>query len=222
MNLSFKKQNGFTLIEIVISIFLLSFALVAIFSAFSMIVISTSDIVSQLTGTYLAQEGIEIVRNIRDTNWIKMDDTCAGSDTCIYTWIDNLSPVCTRGCEADFTTNTINAGANSVMTQWSGTGRYLQIDSSGAGNGFYTYLSTASSTVTKFKRKIIITPVTDVDGVSDPQHIIKVVVQVSWDKKATIIDKRYLAGEVDPNGNCYPQNCITIEGTFYNWYYPNH
>ena len=86
-----KKMNsskGFTIIELIISIFILSVALVGIFSAFSIVTILTSDSADRLTGTYLAQEGMEIVRNIRDTNWIKMDHDCSGSATCTYTWLD--------------------------------------------------------------------------------------------------------------------------------------
>jgi uncharacterized protein YjdB len=84
------------------------------------------------------------------------------------------------------------------------------------GNGFYVYNPTdLSAKRTKFQRKIIITPVTDVDAIAlpfPPYHIIKVTVQVSWDRKATVLSSGVLAS------TCGPTNCITTEGTLYNWY----
>ena len=74
-------NKGFTLIELVISIFLLCFVIIGVYNAFSIIVILTSDTSDRLTATYLAQEGIEIVRNIRDTNWLNMDN-CKADANC--------------------------------------------------------------------------------------------------------------------------------------------
>jgi len=201
MDFNFKKTNnkGFTLIEIVISIFILSFALIGIFSAFSIIVISTSDTVNQLTATYLAQEGMELVRNTRDTNWLNMDTEYSSGSTPTYSWLGNGLSDCSN-CKADY-------------TLFPAYGDYLNIDK----DGFYSY---NAGKPTIFQRKIIVQPVDDVNEKSD--HIIKVIVQVSWDKKATILSKSYKAGDIDSNGNCYPENCVTTEETLYNWYYPNH
>jgi prepilin-type N-terminal cleavage/methylation domain-containing protein len=205
------KEGGFTMIELIISIFVLSVAVVGIFSVFSIMSVLTSDSVNNLTGTYLAQEGMEIVRNIRDTNWLNMDAGVSGA-----TWVDWLTSDsvnhginCTittgTGCEADYTTGTNIIGAW-VMSTWAS--RYLYINPS----GFYNYTSGAQI---KFKRKIIIAPVTDVDGNSS--HIIKVTVQVSWNKKATILNSGLSASTCAP-GN----NCIIVEETLYDWYYPYH
>ncbi|MCX6723320.1 MAG: prepilin-type N-terminal cleavage/methylation domain-containing protein [Candidatus Staskawiczbacteria bacterium] len=195
--------KGFTLIELIISIFILSIAIVGIFTAFSIIVILTSDTVNQLTGTYLAQEGIEIVRNIRDTNWLKMDAN-VGAATGTYSWDDWLTGCEVAGCEVDYTTT--GSGSTVVLHQ---TGDYLRINPiTTGGNGFYNY---TTGTDTKFQRKIIITPIEDVDGKDD--HIMKVKVEVSWDKKATILFNSYI-----PASTCNPSNCITTEETLYNWY----
>jgi prepilin-type N-terminal cleavage/methylation domain-containing protein len=55
-----KLSKGFTLIELIISVFILSVAVVGIFNAFSIMIILTSDAADRLTATYLAQEGEEI------------------------------------------------------------------------------------------------------------------------------------------------------------------
>ncbi len=193
-------EKGFTIIEMVISIFILTIAIVGVFTAFMMITILTADAANQLTGTYLAQEGMEIVRNIRDTNWLKLN---AGTTTGV-TWVDGLNVgACSNdvtGCEADYTSTIMSGNSN----------QYLYLNS----NGFYNYDDT-TGTKTNFKRKITIEPVVDVDGSSS--HILMVKVQVSWDQKATILNPTCLAGDYgDPTKKC--SNGITAEGTLYDWF----
>ncbi|MGA2418049.1 MAG: prepilin-type N-terminal cleavage/methylation domain-containing protein [Candidatus Staskawiczbacteria bacterium] len=199
-----KLSRGFTIIELIISIFILSVAVVGIFSAFSMVVILTSDAADRLTATYLAQEGMETARNIRDINWLNMDQNPGTAS-----WVDGLTAGginngidCTQGCEADY--------ESTRMSPWVDTD-YLKIDSSQNGSGFYNY---TSGTDTKFKRKIIITCLPDKDCTDTSDYIIKVVVQVSWNQKATILNPYNQAG----TGVCPGSNCIASEETLYDWY----
>ncbi len=195
---NFKSDDGFTIIELVISIFVLSIAISGIFSAFSIMLILTSDSANRLTAIYLAQEGMEIVRNIRDNNWLNMD-TCAADSGCTpntYTWLDGLN--CVSGCEADYTLTELH----------SFSGDYLKIDA----NGFY---NSTGGVQTKFERKIIITQIPDVNNQPD-DHIIKVIAQVSWDQKATILNPGVKADTCNQPGG--PSNCITVEETLYDWY----
>ena len=202
-------SKGFTIIELVISVFILSIAVVGIFSAFSVMNVLTSDTTDRLTATYLAQEGLEIVRNIRDTNWLSMDDWgCVSSiiddDTpCPVLWSDGLteSPDCSNGCKADYKTS---------MSPFASVDKLYLND-----EGFYDH--DISGAPTKFKREIIIKLLEDANGGLD--HIMKVVVRVSWDKKSTILNLPLLS---NPD-TCDPQNCISAEATLYNWYnYVNH
>jgi len=187
------------------SIFVLSIAVVGIFNAFSIVTILTSDSSDRLVAAYLAQEGMEIVRNIRDTNWLNMD-TCI-SETCLYHWDDglNLSSCSSTGCEADYNSTVLSGSF----------GSYLRIDPfkfDSAGSGFYNYDVMGSET--KFKRKIKVSQVADAD-ITDEEaldHIIDVIVEVTWDKKATLLNSKGAAGD------CGPYNCITTEEVLYNWY----
>lgn len=230
MNYVFKKENplnfktatsnerGFTIIELIISIFILTVAVVGIFSIFSVMVILTADAADKLTATYLAQEGIEIVSNIRDSNWLNMD-ACAADPSCTstYNWDDGLgveNQNCEppTGCTGDYKTGTLVSGASPLLTPWSNN--YLNIDS----NGFY---NDSAGTQTKFKRKILITPVTDANETSD--YILNVEVQVSWDQKATILSSGVSANYCCPdssNSNCPKNaaNCIKLDSTMYDWY----
>ena len=85
----------------------------------------------RFTASRLAQEGMELVSNTRDTNWLNQDDWNYGLTSCI------------SGCEIDY---------NDLGFSFPYAGKYLKIDP----NGFYNYGDGYNS---RFKRKIIITPV---------------------------------------------------------------
>ena len=66
-----KNKKAFSIIEILIAIFIITTGIVG---AMNLINRSISSVVvskSELIATNLAQEGMEIVRGIRDTNWLK-------------------------------------------------------------------------------------------------------------------------------------------------------
>ena len=65
------KKDGFTLLEVVLAIFILSMSAFGGFSLIQSTVISASLSKQKLTAYYLAQESLEVVRNIRDGNWLK-------------------------------------------------------------------------------------------------------------------------------------------------------
>lgn len=137
-----KTNKGFTLIEVMLAIFLITIGILGIFSLVQRTTVFISVSSSKLTATYLAQEGVEVVRNIRDTNWLE-DRTTATS------WDDGIIP--TGDWEADFLTQNLTQVYSAS---------YLNID----GNGFYSYFA---GTPTNFKRKITITkPSADIIGVS--------------------------------------------------------
>lgn len=157
------KRNGFTIIELVISIFILSVAIIGAYNAFTTMDILTSNSTDRLVGAYLAQEGIEIIRNIRDTNWLEGED-----------WQTGLID-CESGCEADYKTFGDYA---TPLTLWAG-GNYLYSDS----DGFYSY-DTNSSDNPKFKRKIVIEPMQTSGGEDD---VMRVEVTVFWNQKSNLL-----------------------------------
>lgn len=65
------SSKSFTLIEVTLATFILAVGVVGVFSLVQMIFSLTSSVSNQLTALYLAQEGIENVRNIRDSNWLE-------------------------------------------------------------------------------------------------------------------------------------------------------
>ena len=121
-------NRGFTLLEGLVAIFLITVGIGGAYVLTSQTISSAKISSQKLIAAYLVQEGIEIVRNIRDTNWLEETS-----------WNDGLS---SGDWEADYQTQN--------LTQ-SYAGHYLNIDS----NGFYSY---SSGSPTIFERKINITP----------------------------------------------------------------
>lgn len=64
------NEKGFSLTEVMIAIMILTVAIVSATSLLTGLINSNKNNVNTLQAYYLAQEGIEAVRNIRDTNWL--------------------------------------------------------------------------------------------------------------------------------------------------------
>jgi prepilin-type N-terminal cleavage/methylation domain-containing protein len=127
-----KKEKGFTLIEMLIAVSVMTIGIVGVYALVPQIISVTASNTDKLIASQLAREGMELVRNIRDTNWLKNANWDAGLTGCI------------GGCEMDYNDSALSFFA----------GRKLKIDA----NGFYNYESGNES---KFVRKITITPSSD-------------------------------------------------------------
>jgi len=119
------NAKGFTIIEVIIAVFILSLAGIGTFILIQQTLIGASQSRLQLTAYYLGQEGMEIVRNIRDRNWLQGQG-----------WATGLA-VGGGWQEADY--------QSIVLT--SSQDRFFKVDS----DGFYNY-STGSDAL--FKREI--------------------------------------------------------------------
>jgi len=142
-------KNGFTFLEVLAAILLMTLGVMGTLSLITQTTIFTQIASSRFIASYLVQEGIEIVKNIRDTNFLKIHKGIEGIN-----WDTGLTG-CSLGCEADYNDSALVSAD-----------RYLKID-----GGFFNY---DSVTDTVFKRKITITPGTD---------ILKVSVEVSWQER---------------------------------------
>ena len=65
------KNKGFTILEVLVAIFIITTGGLAAYAMVQQIIFSTLSSSYRLTAAYLAKEGIETVRNIRDTNWLQ-------------------------------------------------------------------------------------------------------------------------------------------------------
>ena len=71
--------QGFTIIELIVTIFVLTLGILAAFIVIEQPIRHTANSMSRLTADYFAQSGLEYIRNQRDLYWIenkKWDDFC--------------------------------------------------------------------------------------------------------------------------------------------------
>ena len=66
-------KKGFTIVELLVVILIISIGITGSYALVGNIFASSSLMAQRLSAAYLAQEGIEIVRNIRDSNWVNGD-----------------------------------------------------------------------------------------------------------------------------------------------------
>jgi prepilin-type N-terminal cleavage/methylation domain-containing protein len=88
-----RHKKGFSFIEVMLAVFLMSTGMVAAISLIGGGIRESIDSRSQLIASLLAQEGVELVRNIRDTNMIESPSPGAFDGISNGTWkIDIASP----------------------------------------------------------------------------------------------------------------------------------
>jgi len=131
----FKKKNtkGFTLMEVIVAIFVITAGIVGVLSLVTQTISASIFSKDKLIAAYLAQEGIEIVRNIRDTNWLQGLGWNSGLGASVY-----------------------EAGYN-YQSLFGFSGNPLKLETL---TGYYGY---GSGNATKFTRKITISggPIVD-------------------------------------------------------------
>jgi len=145
------KKRGFMLLELIIGIFILIVAVAGIHSLVSRFFVYNRYLCSKMTAAYLTQEGIEIVKNIRDTNWIEGGGWTEGIFCCEpassnYSCPPHTSCVCNM-CEGDF--------ESTRLSTVSINNHKLEIDA----NGFFGY--PAFGTRTDFERIISVSKQAD-------------------------------------------------------------
>ena len=63
------KRSGFTLVEVLVSLFILSIAITGAFALIAYHLNVADSVKNSAVASGLAQEGMEVVRNLRDSDW---------------------------------------------------------------------------------------------------------------------------------------------------------
>jgi len=153
------NKKGFTLIEVLLAVFVTTVGILALYNGISYSYNSIQKAKDKITAAYLGQEGIEIVKSIRDSNYVAEN-----------TWNTNLTTCSgSYGCRADYDDYTLTVNTNEALSK-----TLLKIDAT----HFYNY-ATGSDTI--FSRKIVIT--------SLDSNKIKVSVIVYWGSNEFLIEE---------------------------------
>ena len=99
-------SRGFTILEVLIAIFILTTGIGGVYGLIHFTLSFTSTTHNQLVASYLAQEGVEIVRNIRDSNFLRIRSGVPGAN-----WKDGIdvpAGLCGGGCKTDYNDASLN------------------------------------------------------------------------------------------------------------------
>ena len=157
------KKRGFTIVESLVAITILVLAVTGATSGIQTGISSYIYSKDQIIAFYLAQEGFEQIRNIRDVNGLKSQnwltgissnssDPCYFGNVCIVSPVESVSPIRCNG----------GAGSCPVLRQ-------------NASSGFFGYNSLWPTTI--FKREITLSQVN--------ANEVSITVTVDWSKGIT-------------------------------------
>lgn len=164
-----KKKKGFSIGEVLLAIFVLSIGMIATFSLFNKGIKNLQNERDLIVASLLAQEGVEVVRNIRDNNWAARDftDIAKQNDPPAFEGIliDKNNKV--KNCRVDYGTfilsNTDCSSGDNLG------GRFLSLQGL-----FYKN----SNTNSKFKRRVVLEANDDNKG--EYAESVKVTSMVYW------------------------------------------
>ena len=165
------KNRGFTIVESLVAIAILLVVISGVGSAIQTGISSYIFSKNQIIAFYLAQEGFEQIRNIRDENSLNGRNWLTGLSL-------NLADPCYFGNAC--TVEPIVSSSATRCVGGPGTCPFLGQDTA---TGFYGYNSSWPATV--FKREIILQELND--------HEIAILVNVDWSKG--VVTRRFQARE---------------------------
>lgn len=162
-----KRYKGFSFMESMIAVTVLSMGIIASLSLISSSFRESADSRDQIMASLLAQEGVELVQNIRDNNWVRAG---SGVDSFSYN-LDITNPLNSANCRIDkdfaYGTDILECGQGGYLNTSDNYRLYLNAA------GYYVH---DSGDETRFYRKICNA------GNANVRLVYSI---VSWDVEAT-------------------------------------
>lgn len=152
-----KIQGGFTVIEALVAIAILLIAVTGAFSVAQSSLQSTNFVKNRVTAYYLAQEGVEYIRHLRDNNGLGILRDPINDPP---SWLSGIDSECSTACTVNVTSS-----SNETPAACGGgicSNLLFDKDTSGASQtgGQFLYGSPSGTLIDSgFKRTIKITPV---------------------------------------------------------------
>ncbi|MEK7567729.1 MAG: hypothetical protein AAB513_02300 [Patescibacteria group bacterium] len=182
---------GFTLVEALIAISILLVAVVEPLSLTSRSVFNANVGKDQITASYLAQEGMEFIRNKRDVNILKLNPSSTGPnwlvglEKCMTNEVANIDP--SEVCTFDALNDPDNTNSYIICPDADSCQPFSLITISGsANNSLKRYGFGGFSPITLFERSVTITEIV-------PGREAEVSVKVSW--RTVYLDRSFTLRE---------------------------
>ncbi len=159
-----KKNRGFTLVETLVAIGILSLSILGTFTAVQQGLQSSGFAKDQITAFYLIQDAMEYMRNVRDQNGLISLNNLANGNPRIN-WLTGLSAVTTDPCwwggsgtaQKTCTVDSPHPSGQTAVIACSGDFVSCPVIKQDTTTGLYGY--TSSWTNTRFTRSIKITQI---------------------------------------------------------------
>ncbi len=208
-----KSQNGQGLMELIVAIGIIVVGLFSVWALFFSNFAAEQEAETRMTASNLAREGIEAVKNLRDSNWLAVENNAPG-----VSWDSGFNDLGDSGYYTLGTIFSTSTSYNGLVTlspiaNSNDTSTKLYVN----GDGFYDYVS--SPTSTPFSRFIVIKNIccasTDGFKCSAPQPISKDIgsscgsdqIKVGID---VVSEVRWLGADKQPRK-------ATLEDQLFNW-----
>ncbi len=178
------NNEGFSLTEVMIGMMILTVAIVSATNLLVGLINTNKNIVGTLQAYYFAQEGIESVRNIRDTNWLNNVDWRGRADI-LGSFENNSDYVVglrSSGWKNSAQVETFDLNIYKTWEWKPGVDEELCLQSSGDSHFYSSCSLSASGEKTGFRRTVQILPYCeDIDrSICDDSVLIRSVVE--WEE----------------------------------------
>lgn len=91
-----QSRGGFTLVEVMVALFIVMVGIMSGYGLINQTIVASNAASMKMTAAYLAKEGLEIVKNIRDSNYVYNNNHGGG-----VAWNNGLVS-CLGGCKAQY------------------------------------------------------------------------------------------------------------------------
>lgn len=157
------NPKGFSLLEVLIATFILVVGILGMIGLISRSITSAIEDRQAIIAAGLAQEGIELVRNIRDTNMMAQLNDVGKDGNLIFK--TNLPQNSDEKCIIDINSETYHNGDEPIKVRCSEPESLYLSPETANFKQFYTHEQESGATLTAFKRYVSVAYETNSEGV---------------------------------------------------------
>jgi len=176
-----KKDKGSILVESLVAISVTSIGLVGIISLLTFSLRITRSSEQSLIASYLAAEGIEVVKNIIDTTYVDIG-TAIKNGTAAPPWNRDISA---GNFEVEFDSHSLRSGVLGIGVK---SNRPLHYNSD-SGSYYYPDSSESGASPTPFRRTVTIEIINDIDCDTSRDDAVRVISSVEWQTRTGDTEK---------------------------------